>query len=235
MEENLLQSLETYLTSYWRRENSKASRQFVKVEFYNYSAITIKIFVKKYGLLIRYNKRLPMNDIEALKAGGRMMIHKIMRRRPLATDRVIFQQYSAEIEPYIGNPDRIDKLINDAEGKHYDLDHLYEKVINLHFNGEKPANLKTGWSKKSVRSYYAHYRKDYNLITFNSILDNAKIPGYVMEYLMYHEILHAIYPSRIVKNRLSKHPAEFRRKERQFPEFKRARQWLKENARKLIR
>jgi hypothetical protein len=235
MEQNLSQGLETYFTNYWRRENGKASGQVVKVEFYNYTSITIKIFIKSYGLLLRYNNRLPMDDIEALKAGGRMMIHKIMRRRPLATDRVIFQQFSTEIEPFMGNPGRIGRLVNDPDGKHYDLQQLFEKVIKLYFNGEKTEDLKTGWSKKAVRSYYAHYRKDYGLITFNSMLDNAKIPGYVMEYLMYHEILHSVYPSRIVKNRLSKHPIEFRKKERQFPEYRRARLWLKENARKLIK
>lgn len=229
----MLEQLEAYFTNYWNRFLKRKADQQVAVEFYKYRSTFLKIFKKDYGALLRFSKRLEDAPVEVLKAGGREMIHRILGLRPLATDRVIFQQFLAELGKDV-EAARAARPLLPPKGKHVDLNEVYEKVTGEYFN-EQVRLEGFGWSRRPVKSYFAHYRRDLDRITFNRGLDHPDVPEFILEYLMFHELLHVVYTPMYVNNRHVKHPPELKKREREFALYQDARKWLKKKGNKLIR
>jgi len=63
-------------------------------------------------------------------------------------------------------------------------------------------------------------------ILINPRLDRAEVPAFVVEYVLYHEMLHVKHPLRAASCGLQAHSAEFRREEKRFLECERARRFL---------
>ncbi len=89
-----------------------------------------------------------------------------------------------------------------------------------------------GWGQQRstrLRSItFATYHQHTQQIRINPILDNADVPLYFLEFIVYHEMLHALCPSKMDgRGRCSVHTAEFREKERLFPRFHEAKEWEK--------
>jgi len=228
-----MKHLESYLKNYWNK-NAPVSQQEmnVKIEFYKYRATMLKIFRKDGLILLRYSFLLKDAPDEILKAGGREMIHRLIGINPLATDKVIFQQHINEIKTDTGLLEPTFKLLP-GKGKYKNLIGHFNIVNKKYFDGSIKLS-EIGWSRKPMKSYYAHYNRNYNRITFNLAFDNSSVPDYVIEYLIHHECLHIIYPPRFAANRLIRHTPELRAKDREFPFYHEAKDWLKKNNRSLI-
>ena len=68
------------------------------------------------------------------------------------------------------------------------------------------------------------------------MLDAAFVPGWFIEYVVYHEMLHSVVPDEPGLNGKRKvHTDEFNRRERQFHFYRRARQWENENLARFLR
>ena len=59
------------------------------------------------------------------------------------------------------------------------------------------------------------------------LLDQPQVPLRVVEYVMYHEMLHIRHQSCIQDCRIVVHTTEFRANERRFSEYRNAKLWLK--------
>jgi hypothetical protein len=64
-------------------------------------------------------------------------------------------------------------------------------------------------------------------------LDDVNIPDYVLDFAMYHELLHKHLGYYTRNNRRISHHAEFRELEAQFPQFERAQQYLAKIGKKI--
>lgn len=118
-------------------------------------------------------------------------------------------------------------------GKHYDLTDIYESVNVEYFNNMVTASIT--WGTKSPRcavrrrtlgSFSSHS----NMIRINPALDSTRVPRYFIEFIVYHEMLHAnMGVGKTSNGRRSVHPREFKERERQFKEYERAMAWEKKN------
>ncbi len=68
------------------------------------------------------------------------------------------------------------------------------------------------------------------MIVISRALDAPTAPRYLVEYLVYHEMLHMRYPVERKGQRRVMHSREFRQAEKRFPQFERARRRLKYSA-----
>ena len=68
----------------------------------------------------------------------------------------------------------------------------------------------------------AHYA-----IVVSRIFDDPRVPGYAVEYIVYHEMLHLRHPVKLRGSRRCVHPTEFQADEKLFPELQKAQQFLK--------
>jgi hypothetical protein len=113
----------------------------------------------------------------------------------------------------------------DPLGQRFDLNMLFDDLNERFFDGglRKP-NL--GWSTRGWRRQFGSFDPGPDQILLNRRMDRPEIPQYVVEYVLYHEMLHVKHPTKKSGCSLISHSSEFRVEEKLFPEFDRARKAL---------
>ena len=118
------------------------------------------------------------------------------------------------------------KHVEGPKGQYYDLDQVFED-LNLRFFHGLMARPQMTWSgNKSLRSL-GHYDPAHNTIVVSRVFDRKNTPRYAVEYLLYHEMLHLKHPVKVRGGRRCVHPREFQIEERLFPEWDKAKEYLK--------
>jgi hypothetical protein len=119
-------------------------------------------------------------------------------------------------------------------GTTYNLQEIYDSLNKEYF--ENQLNLSLTWygreQKKRARKYLALglYHESTKLVKIHRMLDSPSVPFYVVSYVMYHEMLHAVCPSYFDKRGIHKiHTKEFKKREEQFPQFNEALEWIRNN------
>jgi len=78
------------------------------------------------------------------------------------------------------------------------------------------------------------YLEEGRLIRIHPSLDRPEVPEFYVAFIVFHEMLHQSVPAREANGRRIVHGAEFRRRERQHPDFARALAWERLNIRLLL-
>jgi predicted metal-dependent hydrolase len=119
-------------------------------------------------------------------------------------------------------------------GKYHNLTDVFNSLNGEHFNNNLSVLLT--WGQRNPR--YAvrrrtlgSYQKDTNTIRINPILDNRKVPRYVLEFIVYHEMLHAAIDMELKNGRRRIHSKEFKERERMFKHYHKAIAWEKQKLR----
>jgi hypothetical protein len=118
------------------------------------------------------------------------------------------------------------KYISGPQGKHYNLETIFEE-LNLRFFGGLMARPMLGWSRTASRTTLGHYDPSHNAIVISKLLDSAKVEKTAVEYVLYHEMLHLRFPVEAQGSRRSVHSHEFHQAERDYPRLKEAKAMLK--------
>ena len=117
------------------------------------------------------------------------------------------------------------KITTSPQGTHYNLDQVFGDLNVRYFNDSliKPT---LSWSQTETARTLGHHDHVHDTIVISKSLDSTKIPRWVLEYVVFHEMLHARYPPRVSAGRTSYHGREFRAAEKQFERFEEAVEWL---------
>src|SRR5713101_4687532 len=115
-------------------------------------------------------------------------------------------------------------------GDHFDLNKIFEELNGKYFGGQLQ-RPHIGWSTRGWRRQFGCYDPGPNQILLNRRMDRPGVPQCVVEYVLYHEMLHVKHPTRRSGCSLVSHSREFREEEKRFPEFARARRILDRLAR----
>ena len=115
-------------------------------------------------------------------------------------------------------------------GKYHDLGEIYDSLNRGYFQEELlcPITWGTGRARYAVRKRtLGSYSRHSNIIRINTILDRKHVPRYFIEFVIYHEMLHVHMDSVRKNGRHLVHSKEFREREQQFRDYKRAITWEK--------
>ena len=151
---------------------------------------------------------------------------------------------NARLDRYIeDNDDKIRKGIDRnttlrTEGEHYDLQSIYNYLNRQYF--EDALDLRITWGKApnkarrhSIRM--GTYSQDEQLIRIHPSLDASWVPSFVVELVIYHEMLHAVVPPILRGRQKIFHTPEFRRREAAHPDYQKAVAWERANLYRLLR
>ena len=124
------------------------------------------------------------------------------------------------------DPRRTRKELLRAKGKVHNLSTLKHKVNQTYFNNRLSCDI--CWGKRSHKRRkrrrtcirFGSYHAREKLIVIHPSLDQETVPSVFLEYVIYHEMLHAVVPAVIKNNRWCTHPPLFRKLERAFPGYK---------------
>lgn len=114
------------------------------------------------------------------------------------------------------------------QGRHYNLMEIFDAVNREYFHGEVSARVTWGLRgpvRSARRRTLGSYSADTNVIRIHPILDSRRVPRYYLEFIMYHEMLHAWMGIANTPVRRSIHSRAFRLRERMFKHYERAIAW----------
>ena len=118
------------------------------------------------------------------------------------------------------------KLLLPPCGRRFDLKAIFTD-LNRRFFAGAIEGVRIGWSQNRSRTSLGHFDSSHRTITITRWLDSPRVPRYVVEYLVFHEMLHARIPVEHRNHRRVVHSAEFVAAERAFPDYARATRWLR--------
>lgn len=118
-------------------------------------------------------------------------------------------------------------------GQSYDLDSLYDRLNRIYFDGQLEISIR--WSHRSPSKAKSsvelgHYNADKKEIVISRRLDSPRVPIYFIEHVIFHEMLHHVFP----RDNHRMHTEKFRRFERLHPDYEKARAWEKDNLKILF-
>ncbi len=114
-------------------------------------------------------------------------------------------------------------------GRIVDLEKRFTYLNNIYFRGEL-SDLHLYWAERKSKRILGQYVPHRREILINSNLDHPLVPESVVDFVLYHEMLHSTMDPKISKTgRRTVHHSEFRRMERQFERYNFAVEFIKEN------
>jgi hypothetical protein len=125
----------------------------------------------------------------------------------------------------------------ETAGTHHDLMAHLEAARGL-LIGAPLEDVVIGWGRrgrgaKSIR--LGSYDFEQKLVRVHPALDQAWVPGYFVEFVVYHELVHAVVGARVVGGRREVHTEEFRDLERLHPRYEDATEWERANVARVLR
>jgi predicted metal-dependent hydrolase len=118
------------------------------------------------------------------------------------------------------------KRIEGPVGNVYHLDEIFEELNTKFFYGLL-ARPNMTWSQNSARNLLGHYDPAHNAIVVSRVFDHVRVPRYVVEYILYHEMLHLKHPVKLKGSRRCIHSKQFQEEEKLFPHLEDAKRFLK--------
>ena len=106
----------------------------------------------------------------------------------------------------------------EPQGRVSDLAELFDAVNEAYFESSLPHPL-LGWTRRPITyrwGWYSSMVRPHGLIVINCLLDDPKVPRFVLEGTMYHEMLHMQVDPVVVNGRRVVHTRQFRTLERRF-------------------
>jgi predicted metal-dependent hydrolase len=205
-----------------------------RVEFYPYSSLVLTIRRRDEQMIVRFSDLLQRAPLAVLEAAAALLLSRIYRRR---TARALVAPYHAYAKSHKTRQrvqqmrrGRVRPAALHPAGEKFDLNRMFDELNERFFAGElrKPH---LGWSTRNWRRQFGSFDPGPNQILLNQRMDRPEIPRYVVEYVLFHEMLHVKHPTRRSGCGLVSHSREFRQEEKRFAEFARARRVLDRLAR----
>lgn len=117
------------------------------------------------------------------------------------------------------------KRMDTPQGECYNLEEMFDALNERHFDGQL-GRPRLSWSRATARALLGHYDPAHHAIVVSRIFDRPGVPRFLVEYLLYHEMLHIKHPVTQRRARRCFHSAEFRAEERRFPQYRDAKRLL---------
>jgi hypothetical protein len=209
--------------------------QTIHACFYPYIGLTHTMRRKQSSWIIRISDhcmRAPSPVIEAIVT---ILACKVLHKRPPKKSLQLYEHYRNE--PLISEAvntrrrQKGKKHFSVHAGKHHSLVEIYREVNHKYFNDQIEIR-KIGWGLRKSRARLGHYDPVHHTIMLSPVLDSPKVPGMVLGFIVYHEMLHAVFEGTSSHNTHKHHPPEFRRTEKAHPDFAKTKIFLREFCRR---
>jgi predicted metal-dependent hydrolase len=207
-----------------------ASPPEFRIEFFAFTNVNNTIRLRQGKLLVRLSDLLEGAPEAVLRAIAHILLAKMYRQPIDRSHAVRYRKYVASHEivrkAHLVRQMRGSKRLRSAGGVVYDLDAIFEDLNTRFFHGLM-GRPRMSWSQTKTRRMLGHYDPAHNAIIISRVFDHFAVPRFVLEYIVYHEMLHLKHPVRLRGSRRCVHSAEFQAEEKLFPKAAEAEAFLK--------
>lgn len=202
----------------------------LRIDFFRFASVNNTIRLREGRLLVRISDLLEGAPEAVLRAIAHILLAK-MYRKPIDREhatryrRYVSTHHMSE-KAHLLRQMRGRKRITTARGHVFHLEEIFEDLNRKYFYGLMARPLMT-WSTERARNRLGHYDPAHNAIVVSSVFDHPRVPRYVVEYIVYHEMLHLKHPVKLRGSRRCVHSTEFQAEEKLFDRLDAAREFLK--------
>jgi predicted metal-dependent hydrolase len=203
----------------------------IDARFHPFAGLRSTVSVRNGVLKARISDLLLEASPLVLEALAEILVARMFRRRPSREARECYLAYT--FRPAIRS--RIDsarrergtKRLLPPRGRHHHLEEIFHELNRRFFHNQIPLP-RLGWSYQSASRILGHYDSGHGAIMISRKLDSLSAPRYLVEYVVYHEMLHIRFPVERRGQRRVVHSREFREAEKKFPHYEAACRKLKQ-------
>lgn len=231
-----LEQIKKFYEEAFQTFDNKHDLPEIEVSFYPYIGINHTIRVRNGKIFVRIAeicRAMPLNEQKAL---AYILIAKLLRKKVPPRAREIYSNFikNEEIRAQATENKRTKgkKIITSAQGEVYDLDEIFDDINEIYFRDAIPKPV-LSWSSGKTYRILGHHDSTHQTIIISKSLDDKKVPRFVVEYVVFHEMLHIFHPVEIRNGRRIVHSPQFKRNEKTFEYFEEAEKWIAQNARSL--
>lgn len=192
------------------------------ISFYPYVRVNNTIRLRDASLHVRLSDALENAPESVIRAIAHILLAKLYRKPVDRSASARFRQYigSAAVARQAERAHRARgrKQLYGSRGSVYDLQEIFD-AVNLRFFYGLMAPPTLTWSAHAARRILGHYDSAHNTIVVSRVFDRPHVPRAVIEYLMYHEMLHLKHPVRMKGSRRCVHSPAFQQDENLFPDL----------------
>jgi predicted metal-dependent hydrolase len=200
-----------------------------RVVFKPFRATLYSFKVRRNGLAsVKFHVAFRQASETVLTQAARLMLTKVRARRALprdAYDAFVRALPSSDFElPGARRSHRTSLL---RPGRHHSLLESFKRVNAEYFKSriEQPELC---WSPARARRTLGSYQERADRVIISQMFDQPHVPPFVLDYLMYHELLHKFLGvGRRDSGKRLMHGQDFKRLEKRFRHFKEAQAFLK--------
>ncbi|MEJ2244923.1 MAG: hypothetical protein P8Y80_02375 [Acidobacteriota bacterium] len=208
----------------------------IDARFYPYVGLTHTLRRKKNGWALRISDHCRCAPSQVLESIVLILAYKVMRRKP---PRRCIQAYEffrkdPEIEELVRNRRAAKgrKLFSGKADKHHSLRKIYSDLNEQYFDNQIEIK-RIGWGLRRSWDRLGHYDPIHHTITLSPVLDSLDVPSYVVRYIVYHEMLHAVFGDIKVHGFRKHHPPAFKNTESAYPDYEKAKKFLGKFSRRV--
>lgn len=118
-----------------------------------------------------------------------------------------------------------------AAGAFHELQASFDRVNAQYFGGlmSRPHLI---WSRQITSCKFGHYDALRDHLMISATLDSAEVPAFVVDFVVYHELLHKKHGIQWQNGRRAVHTPAFRAEERRFDRYAQADEWIRRLAKR---
>jgi predicted metal-dependent hydrolase len=210
----------------------------IDVRFYPYIGINHTIRIRNGRVFVRIAEICRAMPPNAQKALAYILVAKLLRKKVPPAARQIYSGFikTREIrdQAFENKRTKGKKILTSSNGDAYDLDEIFDRLNVAYFKNTLPKPV-LSWSARKTYRILGHHDAAHETVIVSRSLDDKKVPQYVVEYVVFHEMLHIFHPTEHRAGRRYSHTPEFRRNERKFRYFEEAESWIERNVKHLKR
>lgn len=231
-----LQQIKSFYLEAFHTLNKKAQMPEIDVRFYPYIGVNHTIRLREQRVFVRLAELSRDFPPEAHRALAFVLVAKLFRKKVSPENLKIYHGFTKnyELREQVAENKRARgrKIITTSKGEFYDLDEIFAQLNQIYFDGKISKPVLT-WSTRKTFRILGHHDATHETIVVSRSLDGLEVPKYVVEFVVFHEMLHIFHPTVHRNGRRYNHTPAFRRNERRFAYFEEAENWIERNVKNL--
>jgi Protein of unknown function DUF45 len=227
------ESLQALFADVFQQISKRQARPEVLVTFYPFAGLNNTIRLRNQRVYVRVSDLLCDAPLAVHQALAHILVRKLFKQRPKTEHETLYRQYAYQPQMMrasdLARQRRGRKQLNGSVGRTYNLDRIFARLNRHYFDNVLPKPA-LSWSTRCTKRILGHHDPVHDAIIISRSLDLVSVPEYVVEYVMYHEMLHVKHQSHLVNGRRIFHSPAFRAEEKQFTRYAEALKWLERSA-----
>ncbi len=230
---NDLNSIKIFYLEAFQKFDDKRTVPPILIEFYAYVGLRHTIRIREGQVFVRLSDLSKNAPLAVHKSLAFILVAKLLKRRVPKLHAEAYKNYALhpQLSEHLQTARRTRgrKITTSPRGANYDLEDIFSRLNKKYFKNEieKPV---LSWSRTKTRRVFGHQDATHDTIIISKTLDDARVPQFVVEFVLYHELLHIKHPTKIVNGKRRIHSTAFRRDEQLFPNYQEAEKWLEKLA-----